>query len=197
MENGSELRDANEALIEHEELLNGNTPTIIGDGSSASSWVEDKILEPDLTADVKPIDYSTCDKKDFVGLLKEAAANNDFKRADELIREIKPMFEDIRQRERTEALIRFKENGGIDEDFYYKGDEWDHAFDIYLRSIRDNRQRHFRELEEQKNTNLLHKRRFFYFMTDTTSYNFFYSAHTLLRMQYTSSMRCICRCCCC
>jgi len=63
-------------------------------------------------------------------------------------------FDEIRQRERTEALIRFKEDGGINEDFEYKGDEWDHAFDIYLKSIRENRQRHFRELEEQKNSNL-------------------------------------------
>ena len=155
MENGSELRDEKEAVIEHDGQLNGNEPTNLGEGLSPSSdWVEEPILEVDLPVESKPIDYSNFDKKDFVGLLKEAAANNNFKRADELIREIKPLFDDIRQRERTEALIRFKENGGINEDFEYKGDEWDHAFDIYLKSIRENRQRHFREIEEQKNTNL-------------------------------------------
>jgi hypothetical protein len=155
MENGSELREEKEAVIEHDGQLNGNEPTNLGDGLSPSSdWVEESVLEADLSTESKPIDYSNFDKKDFVGLLKEAAANNNFKRADELIREIKPLFDDIRQRERTEALIRFKENGGINEDFEYKGDEWDHAFDIYLKSIRENRQRHFRELEEQKNSNL-------------------------------------------
>jgi len=155
MENGSELSDAKEAVIEHDGQLNGNEPTNLGDGLAPSSdWVEERILDADLSTESKPIDYSNYDKKDFVGLLKEAAANNDFKRADELIREIKPLFDEIRQRERTEALIRFKEDGGINEDFEYKGDEWDHAFDIYLKSIRENRQRHFRELEEQKNSNL-------------------------------------------
>src|SRR6478736_2056863 len=155
MENGSELRDENEAVIEHDGQHNGNEPTNLGEGLSPSSdWTEEPILDTELATESKPIDYSNFDKKDFVGLLKEAAANNNFKRADELIREIKPLFDDIRQRERTEALIRFKANGGINEDFEYKGDEWDHAFDIYLKSIRENRQRHFRELEEQKNSNL-------------------------------------------
>lgn len=154
MENGSELRDEKEVVIEHDGLLNGNGPTNLGEELTVSpDWVEEHPAT-DLPAESKPIDYTRFDKKDLVGLLKEAAANNDFKRADELIREIKPLFDEIRQLERTEALIRFKQSGGIDEDFEYKGDEWDHAFDIYLKSIRDNRQRHFRELEEQKNTNL-------------------------------------------
>ncbi len=158
MENGSELRDEKEVVIEHDGQLNGNSPIILDDGLAApSDWLEEKVLDTDLPIESKPIDYSNFDKKDFVGLLKEAAANNDFKKADELIREIKPLFDEIRHRERTEALIRFKTDGGIDEDFEYKGDEWDHAFDIYLKSIRDNRQRHFRELEEQKNTNLQNK----------------------------------------
>src|SRR5258708_1044140 len=155
MENGSELRDEKEAVIEHDGQLNGNEPTTLVEGfTSSSEWVEERILDTDLSTESKPLDYSNCDKKDLVGLLKESAANNDFKRADDLIREIKPLFDEIRQRERTEALIRFKENGGTNEDFEFKGDEWDHAFDIYLKSIRDNRQRHFRELEEQKNANL-------------------------------------------
>ncbi len=155
MENGSELRDENEAVIEHDGQLNGSEPPTLVEGFTASSdWVEERILDADLSTESKPIDYSNCDKKELVGLLKESAAVNDFKRADELIREIKPLFDEIRQRERTEALIRFKENGGTNEDFEFKGDEWDHAFDIYLKSIRDNRQRHFRELEEQKNSNL-------------------------------------------
>src|SRR5215831_9909405 len=140
MENGSELREEKEVVIEHDGQLNGNEPTNLGDGlASSPDWAEERILDADLHTESKPVDYSNFDKKDFVGLLKEAAANNDFKRADELIREIKPLFDEIRQRERTEALIRFKEDGGINEDFEYKGDEWDHAFDIYLKSIRENR----------------------------------------------------------
>src|SRR5260221_7894398 len=154
MENGSELREEKEVVIEHDGQLNGNGAALLGDEIiPAAEWVDERNLETDEHSLQKPVDYSTFNKKEFVGLLKEAAANNDFKRADDLIREIRPLFENIRQLERTEALIRFKESGGIEGDFEYKGDEWDHAFDIYLKSIKENRQRHFRELEEQKNSN--------------------------------------------
>src|SRR5277367_520119 len=113
MENGSELRDDKEAVIDDNSPHNGNGLVVLGDGLTASpDWVEEKNVDSDLTN--KPIDYSNYDKKELVGLLKEAAANNDFKKADELIREIKPLFDEIRQRERVEALIRFKSDGGID-----------------------------------------------------------------------------------
>jgi hypothetical protein len=154
MENGSEIE---EKVV----VLNGNSPAkssepaILTDEHSYGI-ADEKSLEVELQ-DVKPIDYTSLGKKEFVGLLKEAATKNDFKKADELIHDIKPLFDEIRQRERTEALSRFKEEGGIEDDFEYKGDEWDLAFDIYLKSIRENRQRYFREIEEQKNTNYNNK----------------------------------------
>jgi len=147
MENGSELNEEKTAVLERTELADHTNGSTVHDEHYALDNLE-------VELDEKPIDYSNLTKKDFVGLLKEAAAKNDFKKADELIRDIKPLFDEVRNRERAEALLRFKAEGGVDDDFEYKGDEWDTAFDVYLKSIRDNRQRHFRELEEQKNTNL-------------------------------------------
>ena len=154
MENGSEIE---EKVV----VLNGNSPVKSSEQATLTDEhsygiADEKSLEAELQ-DVKPIDYTGLGKKDFVGLLKEAATKNDFKKADELIHDIKPLFDEIRQRERTEALNRFKEEGGTEDDFEYKGDEWDLAFDIYLKSIRENRQRYFREIEEQKNTNFFNK----------------------------------------
>lgn len=154
MENGTELRDEKEVVIAPAGMPVAEDASILSEESTASEWIDDKSLDAELPSETKPIDYASLDKKDFVGLLKEAAAHDDFRKADQLIRDIKPLFDEIRNTERTEALIRFKQNGGIDEDFEYKGDEWDQAFDIYVRSIRENRQRHIKELEEQKNVNL-------------------------------------------
>jgi len=155
MENGSEMHEDKEAVIVGTELPNTNGSTVLDDSHRHGfETVDEKELTIDLHDELKPVDYTGFSKQDFVGLLKEAAANNDFKKADELIREIKPLFDEIRHRERAEALARFKLDNGIEEDFEYKGDEWDSAFEIYLKSIRDNRQRHFREIEEQKNNNL-------------------------------------------
>lgn len=154
MENGSEIVEK-VGVINGESLANSNGSTHNGDDNSYGI-ADEKSVDVDLH-EAKPVDYSGLSKKEFVGLLKEAATKNDFKKADELIRDIKPLFDDIRLRERSEALAKFKEEGGNEDDFFYKGDEWDAAFDIYLKSIRDNRQRHFKELEDQKNSNLFAK----------------------------------------
>src|SRR5260221_110551 len=154
MENGSEIEEK-VAVLNGESPANSNGSAILGDDHSFGI-AEEKSLEVDLT-EAKPVDYSGFSKKEFVELLKEAATKNHFKKADDLIRDIKPLFDEIRVREKSEALSSFKEEGGIDDDFQYRNDEWDAAFDIYLKSIRDNRQRHFKELEEQKNSNLLAK----------------------------------------
>jgi hypothetical protein len=155
MENGSELQEEKVVVLSGESPTNSNGSAILAEDHSYGI-ADEKSLDVELQ-DIKPIDYSILGKKDFVGLLKEAATKNDFKKADELIRDLKPLFDEIRLREKSEALTRFKSEGGIEDDFVYKGDEWDVAFDIYLKSIRENRQRHFKEIEEQKNTNLFTK----------------------------------------
>src|SRR5882724_3115982 len=119
MENGRELREEKEVVMEGIEPSVTNGSAISDDHSYALH--EDKTEEVDLQ-DSKPVDYSNLGKKEFVGLLKEAASKNDFKKADEMIREIKPLFDEIRLRERTEALLRFKIDGGKEDDFLYKGD---------------------------------------------------------------------------
>lgn len=160
MENGSELKEENGALLGQAAILDGiQTDELNGGELHPTDWPEDKAMgEDELSLLQKPVDYSSFGKKDFVNLLKEVAGANDFKKAEEIIREIKPMFDSIRNHERAEALARFKLDGGIEEDFEYKGDEWDSAFDIYVKSIRENKQRYFREIEEQKNTNLQAKK---------------------------------------
>jgi len=101
----------------------------------------------------KSVDFSSFSKKDFVQLLKDLSAQNNFRHIDELVKEAKPLYDEIRQKERAAALERFKAEGGIEEDFEYKQDEHDIAFDATLRLIRDRRTNHYKALEEEKNEN--------------------------------------------
>ncbi|MCU0420411.1 MAG: DUF349 domain-containing protein [Cyclobacteriaceae bacterium] len=107
--------------------------------------------------DVRPVDFSAFSKADFVALVKELSAETQFKRSDTLLKEAKPLFDEIRNQERAAALQRFKDSGGIEEDFDYRGDELDHSFDAYVKLIRDKRTQHYRQLEEQRNENLRKK----------------------------------------
>ncbi len=102
-------------------------------------------------------DYSHYSKEQFAELIKEISKDDNFKRADDIVRKIKPLFDDIRGKERASALDRFTADGGTAEDFDYKGDEFDVVFDANVKLIRDRKHQFIKQLEENKSGNLAKK----------------------------------------
>ncbi len=102
-------------------------------------------------------DYSKFAKKDFVELVKELSKEEDFKKIDAILKEIKPIVNDIRAKERADALAAFTADGSLAENFEYKNDEFDNAFDATLRLIKDKRFNFYKKIEDNKNDNLKKK----------------------------------------
>lgn len=102
-------------------------------------------------------DYSTFAKKDFVELLKGLTTDNDFRKVDFILREVKPLYDELREKEKEEALKVFTESGGNPNDFEYRQSDLDNSFDANFRLIRDRKNQHNRNQEEQKNDNLRRK----------------------------------------
>jgi hypothetical protein len=102
-------------------------------------------------------DFTHFTKKDFVDLLKDLAKQNDFRKADSSIKEIKVHFDEIQDRERSEALKRFVEEGGSPKDFEYRPDPLDVSFEAIYKVLRDRKAEHFKVLEEQRNENFRSK----------------------------------------
>ncbi len=105
----------------------------------------------------KSTDYHSLSKKDFVDLLKETLKSNDFRKADMVLKEAKHHFDELRNKEREEALQRFLAEGGKADDFDYRPQELDVAFDAHYKLLRDKRNQYFREQEEQKTANYYKK----------------------------------------
>lgn len=105
----------------------------------------------------KHADYSHYTKPQLVSLVKEFARENNFKKVDNILKEIKPLYEEIREKERSAALEKFIAEGGEPDGFDYKGDELDNAFDATMKVIRDQRAQYFRQQEDHKNENLQKK----------------------------------------
>ena len=103
------------------------------------------------------VDYSNFTKQQFADLIKELSRDDNFKKVDHILREIKPIFDDLREKERAEALMRFIAEGGAESDFEFKGDEFDIIFDANLKLIRDRRAQYFKQQEEDKSENLKKK----------------------------------------
>lgn len=103
------------------------------------------------------VDYSNFSKSQLVEAVKELTKESNFRKVDAALRDIKPLYDEQREKERSAALQRFTESGGLAEDFEFKGDELDNTFDANLKLLRDRRNQFFRQQEEQKNENLRRK----------------------------------------
>jgi hypothetical protein len=114
----------------------------------------DETLEDD---DHKHVDYSNFTKQQLVTVVKDLSKENNFRKVEHILKEIKPHYDEIREKERLAAFEKFKASGGEGDDFEYKGDDLDNTFDANLRLIRDRKTQYFRQQEEQKNDNLRKK----------------------------------------
>lgn len=102
-------------------------------------------------------DYSQFTKVDFVNLVKELSRETDFRKVDQVLKEIRPLVDEIRHAERQVALEKFKVEGGNPDDFEYRLDESDHTYDATLKLIRDRRNQFYKSIEEAKTENLRKK----------------------------------------
>ena len=50
------------------------------------------------------VDYSNFTKQQLADLIKDLAKDENFKKVDNVLREIKPLYDDLREKERAEAL---------------------------------------------------------------------------------------------
>lgn len=107
--------------------------------------------------DYEHVDYSHFTKEQFVNLIKDLTKETDQKKTDRILREIKPLFDDMKERERTSALNRFILDGGTADDFEYRIDELTQQFEAAFKVIKDRKAQFIRGLEDQKNENLKKK----------------------------------------
>jgi hypothetical protein len=131
---------------------------VVDNHANAVLQTEADLSEKDLTEhapeeDYEHVDYSHFTKAQFVDLIKELAKDTDQKKIDRVLRDIKPLFDELRDRERTAALNRFILDGGVVDDFSYKADELTQQFETSFKHIKDKRTQHLRSLEEQRNDN--------------------------------------------
>jgi hypothetical protein len=105
----------------------------------------------------KHVDYTNFTKAQFVALIKDVVKDTNFQKVESIVREVKPLYDEIKDKERSSAFQKFTQEGGAAEDFEYKGDELDNIFDANLKLIRDRKTQYIRQQEDMKNENLRRK----------------------------------------
>lgn len=148
MTNENKLPEENDKIMTNE--LMEETEAAVGTHLDADIEVND-------LAEEKPIDFTTYKKIDFVNLVKDLSKEDNFKRIDSLLKEIKPLYDEIREHERKAALEKYLGEGGVKEDFEFRVDDLDQLYDATLKYIKDKRNTHYKSLEDRKNESLKHK----------------------------------------
>jgi hypothetical protein len=138
-----------------EEQEHAHQSNLVNHGSILESEVDlsDRDETTEEHHDDEQIDYSNYTKEQLVDLIKELSKDDNIKRVDHIMRDIKPLFDDMREKDRAEALMKFIGSGGAEQDFEYKGDEFDMVFDANLKLIKDRKTQFHRQQDENKNEN--------------------------------------------
>lgn len=134
--------------------LPANTPVLNNETDLAD---QDHEEHPAEEAEEEHVDYSHFTKAEFVALLKELIKEGDQRKTDRVLREIKPLFDELKERDRTSALNRFILDGGSPDDFDYRSDETTQLFDSLTKQIREHRTQQLKNQEDQRNQNLRKK----------------------------------------
>lgn len=117
------------------------------------------------TTDVQTVDYSTFQKNDFVELLskllddvKEQPSVAAFRKSEDVLKEVRPLFEQFKTAERAEALAKFKEaNDGSEDGFEFKFDEIIEKFDKLFKALKEERAKYFNQIEKERDKNFSQK----------------------------------------
>ncbi len=116
-------------------------------------------------AETPAVDYSNFGKKDFVQTLekllaevKETPSVGSFRRSEDTLKEVRPLFEQIKSTEKAEALAKFKaENEDSEEGFDFKFDADVEQFDSLFKALKDERSKYFQSIEKEKDKNFNQK----------------------------------------
>ncbi len=179
----NEQKDTIEMAAENkaEEVVNPSNEATTTNDSLPNDGAEALTITPSLEIDdmeeaqssSEEVDYSSFSKKDFVDFAEklldsikaEGVKVSDVKNADVVLREIKPLFDDIKASEKAEALKKYISDNGNDEGFEFKNDNFTVRFESLCVQIRDAKNAYFQKIERQKEayldrkTNLLQKLR--------------------------------------
>ncbi len=120
----------------------------------SSLEVEEQVVEEEEQV---AVDLSGLTKAQLFDLFKEKIAHGISLKLDKAVHEIKTAYDDLTHKDREEALQQYLAEGGVADDFAYRGVELDREFNSLFSNFRNQVNSLRKEAERQKEKNLLAK----------------------------------------
>ncbi|WP_424961313.1 DUF349 domain-containing protein [Ekhidna sp.] len=105
------------------------------------------------------LDFEHADKEELVAKIREIKNEENIRSLDRVLKAIKPRFDELYEVSKNEALQKFVTDGNEADAFEYHGDELDKEFITLYGQLKSKRNKHYKDLENQKEDNLKKKER--------------------------------------
>jgi len=142
-----------EEIVKTTDILETKTEEVTSSNESSSEESDEEEEEEHQ----EEIDLSSLTKTQLVQLLKEKVQHGNVLKMDKTVHEIKSAFDEFVHKEREEALSKFKEEGGSEDDFDFKPSEEEKSFDKYYYEFKKQVNTIRKDAEKQKEANLAAK----------------------------------------
>ena len=103
------------------------------------------------------LDFDHASRDEVIAKLREVKKEENIRSLDRVLRAIKPRFDELYEISKNEALQKFVSQGSEPDAFEYHGDEIDREFFTLYGQLRTKRNKHYKDLESQKEINLKKK----------------------------------------
>ncbi|HYG17043.1 MAG TPA: DUF349 domain-containing protein [Bacteroidia bacterium] len=148
-----------ENLNRQEELERNNLDVAIpADDLGEEPEQENLTYEIGTAQEEDAVDYANLSKEELVELAIKASKSEDLKEAAEVMRQVRPILDNIFLEEQNTALAAFIEEGGDKDSFEYKGTELKTQFYEAFKTVQRRRSEERERVEKDKLKNLEAKR---------------------------------------
>ncbi|MEP1033353.1 DUF349 domain-containing protein [Ekhidna sp.] len=103
------------------------------------------------------LDFDQASKEEILVKIREVKNEDDIRLLDRVLKAIKPRFDELYEISKNEALQKFVSEGNEADSFEFHGDELDKEFFTLHGQLRTKRNKHYKDLESQKESNLKKK----------------------------------------
>ena len=136
-----------------------STPAESVETTPEASSEEKAATEATSVKEEKEENYNEYDKEAFASLTEQLKSDSDLQKVNRILNKVKPLFDEIANLERGEALEKFKANGGDEGDFGFKQDEATQLFYSNYKELKSKRSQFMAQQEKQKGDNQKTKER--------------------------------------
>ncbi len=149
------LDDNNDPGMQMEEMSTVEEMDDIG--QSEEDFAKEEEDKEEEKEEEEKIDYATYTKAQLVAAAADLLKEENVRKADNTLKEIKGFYTDIYSNEKQEALDKFIAEGGVADDFDYNGDDLDAKFESAARTIKEKKDKFLAEMEKSREQNLAAK----------------------------------------